>query len=433
MNIAELVVKILFQTNDSTVLPKTEKALKGTKEAGEGAAVSMVKVERGLTKVAVVAAAASAAVLAVNYELYKMVSAGRDASLSLLNFKLSTGGDTTELQQWQRPFAAVGITANRTLEIFRGIKDAQAAIRLGQGPFAAFQNMGLDTNEKDPAKFLQQAIGVIGRVPDPNIQRQFTQLLGWSADEYAALKRLNPELEKLSEGLTLSDDQIKQMAEVDRQWRLMEFDAEKLGIKIGTLLAPAFKWLAEKLDMAIQKGGQFFAWLQRHPAVLKVMEIGVTLLSVALLALAAALSAVAIAAGLASAALAIMLVNPIVWEGLAVGAVVVAALALAIAGLILIGHGLVGVFDAIGRSVQWAEIKMDKLATKIEKHKNVFAHPIDSAIAAMSGISVGDRNVTITNNVTAHGATEPRDHANETSNLTSKVMRGLFSTLPYWF
>lgn len=242
MTVAELVVRILFQTNNPQALPQ---------------------VKRGLKDAAREATVMTAGINAVNLTLTKMVSLGREAALSLTNFQLQTGGDTMQLQRWQGVLEAQHVSGGETLNLFKSIKDAQAAVRLGTGNVAPFQFFGLDVNEQDTGKVLNQIIQVLHSNLDPNIIRQFTQMLGLTDDIVAALKRADFNADAPKEGLLLTDKQKQELADFDKEWMKMKRDLAGLALQLATDLLPAFESIVHGIEAAVKKGQEFIAWLRR--------------------------------------------------------------------------------------------------------------------------------------------------------------------------
>jgi hypothetical protein len=226
---------------------------------------------------------------------------GRQAAVSLKEFQVQTGGDTLQLQQWQKAMNAVDVSSETTLRLFKSVKDVQAQIKLGQGPGAAFRFFGLDANEADTGKFLNQVKMVATKIQkDPNLVRQFSEMLGIGDVEFSGLLRANPARDQLSPGLTTTNAQVEDLLELDRQWQNLEFDAGKLGVQLATTLLPALKTIAAGLQWAVEKGEKFNEWLNR-PENAGTAE-AINTLAVSLFELATAFAVVAGVAATAWAA-----------------------------------------------------------------------------------------------------------------------------------
>ena len=195
---------------------------------------------------------------AVNYGLLKIATSGAKAALSLAGFHIQTGESIQDLQKWQAAMMVMGVASDETLQTFVAIKDAQAAVRLGVGNFAPFQFFGLDVNEKDAGKILEQ-VRQMSKLMDPNLARQFAQQLGITDNVFQGLMRVDLK----DTGILLTDDQNSRLLEFSQNWSRLLRDLTQFKNVAAVILAPAFNDIARGLEWLVKKGEEFAEWLDK--------------------------------------------------------------------------------------------------------------------------------------------------------------------------
>lgn len=201
---------------------------------GDGAALKALKgVKSELNDLKSSGLAAKAAMLAVFYGLEQMsVNAGQRGQ-GLLQFAAATGKSTIEMQKWQYALMDFGVKAEDVEGSFRGITDAVAKMRRGEGaPMGLGMLMGAtgltDEDLEHPERVLK-AVQAYSKIGDPAIIKQLTS---WAANDnmFAGLRRYTGDYSKVGAGNIISEKEQEQLARVDAAWSHIWYTIKMIGV-----------------------------------------------------------------------------------------------------------------------------------------------------------------------------------------------------------
>lgn len=265
MTIGELYIKLGIEGDD-----KARKALENTKV--------------GVADLSTSALEAKAAILGMIYGLERMTQNANALGTSLVNFKNSTGLDTTKLQQWQYATKQAGGSADELTTTVTNLQQKIADLRMKGTPVEGLQFLG-EIIAKNKTK-LDDTFGLMQDINEltqkfknrPDLIKGTLSSLGWTQGVQNAAFGGWFNQKTFSQAPIVSDKAAKSLDNMNRQWRNMgdRFQREilKLDLKFGPDLikdlekitpqilrmVDAFGELVKKSDAIKWLGKAFEGW-----------------------------------------------------------------------------------------------------------------------------------------------------------------------------
>ena len=349
----------------------------------------------------------------LNVGMTKIVETTGQAARLLTSFRVNTGGDTQGLQRLAGALNVQGVSPGETMGMIQAIRDAQAAVKLGQGNAAPFQFFGISADEKDVDKILAQ-VQRMSKILDPNLARQFAEQLGISANIFQGLMQAN-----LSDtGKIMSEQDIRRMKEFNQEWNRLGRDTGQLGQQVATILAPAFEKVFGFLEAVLADGERFIAWLKRPE--MEIARKAIEGMVVALLALGAALTALA---GGAFVALLVYLAPEL---AAAVAAVVLLGAAFGVIDSLVgsIADGIAYLIDGLKSIPEWFGAKVGQAVNWMEGIGDNYVAPI---LRNPGGVTINQTNH---NSVSVDGAQQPHETARQVHSILRQTHVQALATSP---
>lgn len=206
------------------------------------------------------AAAAAGAALAVG-ALTRFTSSQADLARQTLASAEAFGVSAVELQKWQYAAEEVGIGGEKVADIMKDTaeKIGDAYLTGGGEAREVIQGLGLDLEKLANMRPDEQILAIAAELEGMPKPGQIQILEALASDASLLLPLLDDNAAKLRElgnaaeerGAIFTEDELKQLAEVDRAFRDITTRVSGFGKEIVIKLAPAFKKMATAIDEAL--------------------------------------------------------------------------------------------------------------------------------------------------------------------------------------
>jgi hypothetical protein len=152
---------------------------------------------------------------AVLYGFEKLFSSSARTGAELYAFSKAFGLSTEALQNWQFALSKYGVEANEVQGAISGIVKAQSDFIYGQGDVRAFSILGItDVTHKNANQLFNEVINGLKKVSTVEAI-QVAKSLGFSDRMLAGIRSVNYERDKPPKNLLLTDEQKKQLQDVN--------------------------------------------------------------------------------------------------------------------------------------------------------------------------------------------------------------------------